>query len=85
MRQSTPVRRPMWIYERADRLAELAYRARDLAESLRRERCDQFHDPTVVARIDSRLRILETRFHCLAVQARSSRWLARTLPETSAD
>lgn len=76
MRLSPPVRRPCWIFDRADRLSALAERARELTEALRRERCDQFHDADLRSRLSARMAILDARFHRLATCARHDRRMA---------
>ncbi len=73
---STAPRRA-WIFDPADRLSALATRARELSETLRRERCDLMHDPSARARLAERIAILEARFRRLATRARATRRLNR--------
>lgn len=69
--------RPIWIFDRADRLAALAVRSDEIAEALRRQRCDAIRDRASTARLDARIAAHRDRFHRLAACARRARHAAR--------
>ena len=60
---------PAWIFDRADRLAALAARCRELADGIHRERCDS-PDPADRGPFDRRSAILDGRFRKLSERAR---------------
>jgi hypothetical protein len=63
-----------WLYDRADRLSDLAARARRLADYLRRERCDaQRSGDRAAATLARRLAVIEGRGRRLGACARDAR------------
>jgi hypothetical protein len=67
------ITRPAWYFDRADRLAALVDRTREMMTYLQRLRCDVFDQPAVHCHVEVRLRIVESRFRRLAELAHAAR------------
>lgn len=70
--------RKVWIFDRADRLAELAARARVMGHAIYRERCDLPRDDSAGrAALAARIAAHDRRFRLLSNCARVDRYARR--------